>query len=125
MNDYIKRSDVLRLIDRNRECANACKYQSSKDFYLLAHDHIQNVVNLIPSADVVPKMEYDLALETIKRLCAERATGEWVEEQACSNMSGYEYSMKCSACGKREFQISYIIPMPPYCPHCGAVMRHE
>ena len=52
-------------------------------------------------------------------------TGKWIDKWYCSNMSGYEYAMKCSECGKPTYCISLIEPMPNYCPNCGARMKED
>ena len=55
----------------------------------------------------------------------EQKTGKWIDKWYCSNMSGYEYAMKCSECGKPTYRISLVEPMPNYCPNCGAKMESE
>ena len=55
----------------------------------------------------------------------EQKTGKWIDKWYCSNMSGYEYAMKCSECGKPTYRISFAEPMPNYCPNCGVRMVEE
>lgn len=55
----------------------------------------------------------------------EQKTGKWIDKWYCSNMSGYEYAMKCSECGKPTYRISFAEQMPNYCPNCGARMVQE
>ena len=55
----------------------------------------------------------------------EQKTGKWIDKWYCSNMSGYEYAMNCSECGKPTYRISFAEPMPNYCPNCGARMVEE
>lgn len=50
--------------------------------------------------------------------------GEWVFKFYCGNMSGYDYGMDCSVCGKPMYR-QFAEKMPPYCPNCGASMRGE
>lgn len=47
--------------------------------------------------------------------------GEWVFKFYCGNMSGYDYGMRCSVCGKPMYR-QFAEKMPPYCPNCGARM---
>ena len=60
----------------------------------------------IPAADVRPVVR-----------------GKWIDRWYCSNMSGYEYAMKCSVCENPTYRISLAEKMPNYCPNCGADMR--
>lgn len=50
--------------------------------------------------------------------------GEWVFKFYCGNMSGYDYGMTCSVCGKPTHR-QFAEKMPPYCPNCGASMMGE
>ena len=50
--------------------------------------------------------------------------GEWVFKFYCGNMSGYDYGMNCSVCGKPMYR-QFAEKMPPYCPNCGARMVNE
>ena len=52
---------------------------------------------------------------------AEVKHGEWVFKFYCSNMSGYDYGMTCSVCGKPTHR-QFAEKMPPFCPNCGAKM---
>ena len=104
MSDYIKREDALHLIERNRICANVCEFKSTKEFYLLAHDHIKGLIELISSADVV-----------------ERKHGEWILEY---EPNGKPYCFHCSVCDG-DFHYIGITTAYPFCPNCGADMRGE
>ena len=50
--------------------------------------------------------------------------GEWVFKFYCGNMSGYDYGMTCSVCGKPPYR-QLAEKMPPFCPNCGASMVNE
>lgn len=50
--------------------------------------------------------------------------GEWVFKFYCGNMSGYDYGMTCSVCGKPTHR-QFAEKMPPFCPNCGASMVNE
>ena len=52
---------------------------------------------------------------------AEVRHGEWVFKFYCGNMSGYDYGMNCSVCGKPTHR-QFAEKMPPFCPNCGAKM---
>ncbi len=47
--------------------------------------------------------------------------GRWAFKFYCGNMSGYDYGMNCSVCGKPTHR-QFAEKMPPYCPNCGASM---
>lgn len=47
--------------------------------------------------------------------------GEWVFKFYCGNMSGYDYGMTCSVCGKPTHR-QFAEKMPPFCPNCGSRM---
>ena len=55
---------------------------------------------------------------------AEVRHGEWVFKFYCGNMSGYDYGMTCSVCGKPTHR-QFAEKMPPYCPNCGSRMDLE
>lgn len=65
---------------------------------------LEAILNECPAADV-----------------AEVRHGEWVFKFYCGNMSGYDYGMTCSVCGKPMYR-QFAEKMPPYCPNCGAKM---
>lgn len=50
--------------------------------------------------------------------------GEWAFKFYCGNMSGYDYGMNCSVCGKPTHR-QFAEKMPPYCPNCGAKMEER
>ena len=79
----------------------------------------QKSVLLAVAADVIEKLVDDN--EQLKK--NKPQTGKWIDKWYCSNMSGYEYAMKCSKCDKPTYCISIVEPMPNYCPNCGADMR--
>ena len=71
---------------------------------------------------------YVTFLEKVARMPAadvvEVRHGEWVFKFYCGNMSGYDYGMRCSVCGKPTYR-QFAEKMPPYCPNCGASMMDE
>ena len=64
---------------------------------------IQDIINNVPAADVVPIRH-----------------GHWIEEYNC----GYT-TPHCSECGETALtkeETSYDYVYSSYCPHCGAIM---
>ncbi len=68
--------------------------------------------------------DFNILLERCAADVAEVRHGEWVFKFYCGNMSGYDYGMKCSVCGKPTHR-QFAEKMPPFCPNCGAKMDGE
>lgn len=105
MSKYIDADELLKRL-------NACKYPAEKTTmrqvtYNAAISDACRSVDAMPAADVV-----------------EVRHGEWVFKFYCGNMSGYDYGMNCSVCGKPTHR-QFAEKMPPYCPNCGSRMDLE
>ena len=93
--DYIKRGEAEKRLFETAEIANSAYInQEPCQIMMLA----QNVVHLIPAADVV-----------------EREKGEWIP--LFPTIYNRPYCYECSRCGFTNER------MTNYCPHCGAMME--
>lgn len=65
--------------------------------------------------------DFNILLERCSVDVQEVRHGEWVFKFYCGNMSGYDYGMNCSVCGKPMYR-QFAEKMSPYCQNCGAKM---
>ena len=100
MEEYIKRSDVLRLI---------AKWSDGYRYVEMPAVDMRDEVNALPSTDVV-----------------ERKSGEWGEE----NTRPKSQIFICSECGGKAYFPQAFRRIKPrkecryqYCPNCGAKME--
>ena len=105
MAEYIEREAVMLEIDAADFVIDA-NFEGGAT--LLYCDDVVDRLSAIPAADV-----------------RENKRGKWEGKWYCSNMSGYEYAMNCSECGKPTYRASLSEKMPNFCPNCGADMREE
>lgn len=70
----------------------------------------------IPEHEIGAMLDYFPAADV-----AEVKHGKWVFKFYCGNMSGYDYGMTCSVCGKPTHR-QFAEKMPPFCPNCGTRM---
>ena len=122
MTEYIDR-DCVRKIASMFFTMSMCASEDECRSMNRAIRIIEKRIDSIPAADVVPKDFHErcLEIEIQKRMALERKRGEWINQQADSEM--------CSACGVR-FYISALFAVggnnePNYCPNCGALMDKD
>lgn len=109
MAEYIKREDAFDV---------ACAECEAGTFY-----DIPSKIEAIPSADVVPRKDYESMERTVDKLnkaLAERKRGKWDEAWLDHQYCGCRpRAIYCSNC--------HIVSAfkTPFCPNCGAWMESE
>ena len=101
MAEYIDRQAAIDAILRNKRIMTGLSddvRSQARKIYAQAHDHVCDVINTIPSADVEP----------VRR-------GIWTEIHA------YTFDLDSAMCSECK-GISFFSKPTKYCPHCHAVM---
>ena len=94
MSEYISRETVIAEIEKHLRIMGLTKHGIVYKTYSLAHEHIVELLRIIPAVDAV-EVKY----------------GIWIKE---------DYTFyRCSVCDQR---ISLVGNPTKYCPNCGARM---
>ena len=118
MAKYIDREKaILALLEKGQ---HSKRYKIGK-IWELNFDEIREAIKAIPSADVVPRNDYESMKRTVDKLnkaLAERKRGMW---QIVEKHTEYR-TERCSICGFVANR-TYIRDIWNFCPNCGADMR--
>lgn len=116
MSDYIKKSKTIEALKARGEQL----YEETKGTeYIPLIRYFQqamNIVETMPSANVVERELYERALSDVIDLSMKRKIGKWARNWDDRNGFSYAYET-CSECGYSVDVCGYN-----FCPNCGARM---